>query len=109
MKILDPDKQYSLPEPETKIEALVIQLYRTAGNWRKTKNPEYVQQYHAIYDELRALGWDDAIDIEGELPNNLMPQHYLSQVASAKTQYNREVHSREIPLNSGDCPIKSVG
>jgi hypothetical protein len=91
MKFLDPDKQYSLPEPKTEIEALLIRLYRAAANWRKTKNPEYVQQYHAIYDALRAHGWDGSIDIEGEFPNNLMPQHYLSQVANAKAQHDREI------------------
>jgi hypothetical protein len=91
MKLLDPDKSYSLPQPESETEALVFQLEHAAANWFKTKNPEYVEQYHAIYDALRAHGWDDAIDLETLLPDHLMPQDYLNQVARAKSHHARKM------------------
>ena len=93
MKILDPDKHYELPEPQTRTEQLVRQLYAAAANWYKTKNPEYIKQYHDLYNELRALGWDDSIDDDAQLPDQLMPQEYLKQVAQAEADYLNQQRS----------------
>jgi hypothetical protein len=36
-----------------------------------------VKDYHAIMNQLYALGWDDLLDYEAELPDHLMPPEYL--------------------------------
>jgi|GEM_PF-6317600 len=84
MKLLDPDQNYSLPQPRSTEEALLFQIYDAASKWYTTKNPEHVKQYHDLYHQLRSRGWNGIIDVDAELPDNLMPQDYLNQVATAQ-------------------------
>jgi hypothetical protein len=73
-----------LPTDPT-LEALEVKLGSLAAQWRGSDDPKFVEQYHAVYECLVALGWDDSIDIEDQLPTRLMPQHYVNRmrVASA--------------------------
>ncbi len=76
--LLDPDRDYHVPEPKTHVEELLRKLSWLAYEWFKTKNDDYVRQYHEIYAYLRSLGWNGSIDIEAELPDELMPPGYFS-------------------------------
>lgn len=38
-----------------------------------------VKEYNAIMNQLYALGWDDILDYDAELPDHLMPQEYLTR------------------------------
>jgi hypothetical protein len=62
-----------------KRKELEFQLGHLAAEWAKTQKPALIKRYHDIYHELRSLGWDDVIDIEAELPDELMPQEYLNR------------------------------
>ncbi len=87
MKILDPHKQYDQPKPKTKIQELLWQLDDAASSWYTTKKPEYIQEYHDLYGHLRSRGWSGTIDIDSQLPRELMPQDYLEQIAAAEAKY----------------------
>lgn len=91
MKLLDPDKKYSVPDPRSETDALRRRLHWASANWYKTKNPEYVKQYHDAYFALRSRGWNGAIDIDAELPDNLMPQEYQSQVTAAQEYHGKSI------------------
>lgn len=58
-------------------DALMWKLANLAGEWRGTKKPELVQRYHHVLLALLELGWDDELDVELELPNELMPAEYF--------------------------------
>jgi hypothetical protein len=48
------------------------------GNWgNPDRQAEMVREYHATMAKLYALGWDGTIDLECELPEELMPEEYL--------------------------------
>lgn len=80
MKTLDPYKKYTLPEPQSETEKLIDQIYSASANWYKTHDMKYVDLYHEIYRKLRLLGWNGGIDVEAELPNELMPPEYIRQI-----------------------------
>jgi hypothetical protein len=73
-------------QPESEIDALEMQLGRIAGEWRRTEDPKYVKQYHDVYHRLRAMGWDDSIDSEAELPYELMPQDYVDEIRATQAR-----------------------
>ncbi len=52
-------------------------LAELAAAWRTHKKPELVQRYHHVLLTLLELGWDDELDVELELPNELMPAEYF--------------------------------
>ncbi|MCP4536697.1 MAG: hypothetical protein GY832_06080 [Chloroflexi bacterium] len=37
---------------------------------------EIVREYHATIAKLYTLGWDGAVDVECELPDELVPEEY---------------------------------
>jgi hypothetical protein len=86
MEPLDPNKRYVRPWARSDIEQLKYWIYFAAGKWYTTYNPKWVKQYHDAYHKLRSLDWDGAIDIEAELPEDLMPQDYLERAATAKAE-----------------------
>jgi hypothetical protein len=74
------NRRFPIPEPRSEVEALEMKLSRAASNWRATKDAKYVKEYHDIYHDLCSLDWDGAIDVESELPSDLMPKHYFEQL-----------------------------
>jgi hypothetical protein len=81
---LDPDRKYEIPHPATIIATLERLLIQTALVWRENPTAESVRLYHEIYDQLIELGWNGAIDIDAELPDDLMPTHYREQIGKLK-------------------------
>lgn len=53
---------------------LVIRLGEIAILWRGSKEEQYVQEYHKVYAQLKALGWIGHLDVDSELPKELMPK-----------------------------------
>ena len=58
---------------------LNYKLAELAGEWRETKNPDVVRRYHHVLLCLMELGWDDNLDVELELPDDLMPAEYFQR------------------------------
>lgn len=73
-RILDPDATYTLPEITDPQKILEIQLSTLAGNWRQTKDQKFVDEYHDVYRQLLAMGWNGNIDVDAMLPDRLMPK-----------------------------------
>jgi hypothetical protein len=64
-------------DPELRrLEKLVGYL---AAKWRHNWDEEVVKEYHATIHRLYELGWDGVLDVESELPDELMPQEYLQR------------------------------
>jgi hypothetical protein len=85
MKIDALDHLYSIPQPQSEIQALQDQLSVIAAKWRADKKSEYVKEYHDTYHKLRSLGWNGPTDVDAELPDRLMPQEYLDEIHSTTT------------------------
>jgi hypothetical protein len=55
------DQRYPIPQPRSEVEALELELSRTAANWRASKDAKFVKQYHDTYHKLRSRGWDHGV------------------------------------------------
>lgn len=75
-EILDPDKEYHLPKPETEIDKLLLKLHELITLWIQTQAFIFVMEYHLTLDKLQEIGWNGSLDVDEELPDDLMPQHY---------------------------------
>jgi hypothetical protein len=71
---------------DPQMSQLQAYLGTLAGMWRNAKRKgkverqaEIVQEYHETMAQLYALGWDDALDIDAELPYELMPEEYFQR------------------------------
>ncbi len=67
-------------DPE--LRELEMNLCDLAGAWRGNwgdpdRQAEFVREYHATMAKLYELGWDGTIDLECELPRELMPEKYM--------------------------------
>lgn len=60
-------------------EELLYKLADLAGEWRETKQDKLVRRYQAILLCLYELGWDEELDVELELPDELMPPEYFQR------------------------------
>lgn len=78
------DQRFTYPKPRSKIDALERQLSQSANNWYLTEEAKYVKEYHDIYHELCSIGWIGGIDLDAELPIELMPKHWLNRVHSSQ-------------------------
>jgi hypothetical protein len=70
---------------EREMQQLQDHLGDLLGLWvRSYEDPEkqdaVVQEYHVTLKRLFALGWNDVLAIEDELPYELMPSEYLRRV-----------------------------
>jgi hypothetical protein len=83
MKTVDYDQPLTLPEPRTEIDRLHFDLASAASDWYKTQDHKYIDSYLRIYEKLRAMGWNGAIDVDAHLPDEHMPSDYLARVAKA--------------------------
>jgi len=77
---------------DPQMSQLQAYLGTLAGMWRHAKitedsirQKEIVQKYHETMAQLYALGWDDALDIDAELPDEFLPEEYLR-----RTQQRRD-------------------
>lgn len=74
-------RQYGLSDDPT-FDAMMHELGYLAGAWRETKNDEYVKKYQILCRALLDMGWDDELDFELLLPDELMPQEYFDRYES---------------------------
>lgn len=81
-------------DPE--LRSLQAYLGNLAAMWRhakrtddKARQAELVHEYHHTLEKLYSLGWDDGLDIESELPYDLMPQEYFDR-AEKRREYERQ-------------------
>lgn len=63
-----------------KIDNLLNHLCILAMMWRSQieNRPSIQTEYLDTYSKLRALGWNDAIDWDCELPEENMPKEYIA-------------------------------
>lgn len=64
------------------LRRLELLLCDLAGTWRGSwgdpnRQEELVREYHATMAKLYSLGWNGALDVECELPDELMPEEYV--------------------------------
>ena len=67
-------------DPE--LRKLEFHLCDLAGSWRGSwgdphRQEEIVNEYHATMAKLYSLGWDGTLDVECELPEDLIPEEYM--------------------------------
>jgi hypothetical protein len=64
------------------LNAMESKLGRLAARWRGTNNPQEAQtlvnQYQALLRCMVELGYQDALDVDAELPDEYMPAEYLA-------------------------------
>jgi hypothetical protein len=65
------------------LERLEDELSGLAYHWRGNPDPQVaeslVTQYQAILNGMLALGYNDWLDADAELPNELMPPAYFQR------------------------------
>ncbi|MEM9954850.1 MAG: hypothetical protein AAF846_24805 [Chloroflexota bacterium] len=71
-------KQCRLSDDPT-FNTIMHELGCLAGTWRKTKNHEYVKKYQILCRALLEMGWNDELDLETLLPDNIMPKEYFER------------------------------
>ena len=74
-------RQYGLSDDPT-FDAMMHELGYLAGAWRETRSDEYVKKYQILCRALLDMGWDDELDFELLLPDELMPQEYFERYES---------------------------
>ena len=63
------------------LDAMELELSDFAACWRgaaESARGEIVLHYHAILRCMIELGFNQALDLDSELPRRLMPQEYLA-------------------------------
>lgn len=58
-------------------DKLIHALAYLSGLWRETKDDRVAQQYQTILRTLVLIGFDDSLDVDIELPEELMPKEYI--------------------------------
>lgn len=71
-----------------------------AAMWRHAKSmnhpvrqAEIVKEYHQTLATLYALGWNDGLDIDAELPYDLMPQVYFQRAKELGDAEEQRLHA----------------
>jgi hypothetical protein len=85
---------------DPKIDELERKLSELAYEWRRTKKSKLVRQYHKTYRELQGLGWNERLDFDSRLPDELMP--------SAKKETKTQGTQRE-RLERATPSLREVG
>ena len=67
-----PKETSVLVDSET-VNRLEDELGDLAVRWRRKPDNAIVTMYHQLYKRLVKLGWDQSLDVESRLPNELMP------------------------------------
>ncbi|HLO17297.1 MAG TPA: hypothetical protein VK206_20865 [Anaerolineales bacterium] len=91
-----------LPIGETATSDEVVNFYSTidnlerklsylAMNWRGEKTHSIVKQYHEVVQNLWNLGWrGTTLLADMELPDELMPQYFISYWIKRRQDYNEK-------------------
>ncbi|MEL6408331.1 MAG: hypothetical protein AAFR81_28450 [Chloroflexota bacterium] len=58
-------------------DKLIDVLAYLSGLWRETKEDKVAEQYQTVLRALIIIGFDEPLDAEVELPDQLMPAEYL--------------------------------
>ncbi|MCB8924802.1 MAG: hypothetical protein H6652_04165 [Ardenticatenaceae bacterium] len=84
MKSYETDEMGYPLDPE--LRALEFHLGNLAAKYRmhKYSAQKVIEEYHATLTKLYQLGWDAALDVESELPDELMPKEYLRRHSLSK-------------------------
>jgi hypothetical protein len=61
------------------LDHIMDELAWLAGAWGETKDQTYVTKYQVLVRALLEMGWNDELDIELLLPDDLMPQAYFAR------------------------------
>ena len=82
MKLKQPDPELvKIGYPaDPLLYALQSKVGELAMKWRGSKDDKIVQQYHATLKCLIALGWEGYLDVDAELPDELMPKEYFEYI-----------------------------
>lgn len=92
MKILDPNEEFKLPiGPKTLVETLLDTMSDAHTQWVHTRDEKWVTEYHQAYAQLREIGWDGGIDVDMELPDELMPEEYMQKILLAQKIYEESL------------------
>lgn len=60
------------------LQVLERKLYDLAAHWRSTKSVDAVRDYQAVLRCMLEMGYRDALNAEGELPDEFLPEEYLA-------------------------------
>ena len=66
-------------DPNPVYDKLGHRLAELAAAWRTHKTQDLVERYHHVLLTLLELGWNDNLDVELELPDELMPAAYFER------------------------------
>lgn len=55
-------------------------LGNLAGHWRYTKSPDTAKKYQLLLTCLIEMGWTGGMDLDDQLPPELMPQRYSEYI-----------------------------
>jgi hypothetical protein len=77
-KLLNPDAEYHLPEPQTIEDELLRELWELASEWLKTKESILAVRFHMAYLELLSHKWEGAFDVDESLLYESMREAYPS-------------------------------
>jgi hypothetical protein len=89
MKILNPEQEFHLPERKTELGKLHRKLTDVLSSWVKTHSDGDVKRYWQVYYAMRELGWDNTLDVDIELPMELMPPEYREEIAPVEQEIDR--------------------
>jgi hypothetical protein len=70
----------------SKLEDVVGYL---AGAWRETKEDSIVSKYHFLVNCLIDMGWKGSLDVEDNLPPDLMPKRYFEFIEAKRHQRSK--------------------
>lgn len=54
-------------------------LYDLAAHWRSTKSDAVIRDYQAVLRCILDMGYTEQLSAEAELPDEFLPEEYLSQ------------------------------
>ena len=77
------------PVTTTTYDELQNRLAYLAGLWRRVKSDEVVERYHIVLKTLLELGFREWLDVESELPRDLMPPEYRRLILEARAERKR--------------------
>lgn len=60
-------------------DRIMDELGWLAEVWDETKEQSYLTKYQVLLRALLEMGWDDELDLELLLPDDLMPQEYFTR------------------------------
>lgn len=97
------------------VRQLQIKLGELAALWRgsigdQEREDAAIKAYYNTLEQLYATGWNDVLDWDSELPDELMPQKYrdlhLQRASRGKTNWSRaNLHPSSLPTVQANEPL----